>query len=136
MTGMHVRVHAGGEQYAIPIGEALEVADMGDVVAVPGAPGSVIGIRNLRGQVLPVIDLAALLGLEATAPRGRIVVAAEGPRRAGLAVESIIGVASLAAPSQSVDSDLLAGAVLVDGTLVGIVKVAAAFDAATAEGSR
>lgn len=130
MSDVHVRVHAGGEQYAFPIEGVLEVAAVGDVVPVPGATAAVLGVRNLRGQVIPVVDLATLLGLAPTGRLGRIVVAEEGQRRAGLAVESIVEVGPLAGPTETAESDLLAGATLVEGKLIGIVNVNAALDAA------
>ena len=66
---IHVRFRVGDESFALPVGQVLEVAELGSLAPVPGAPPSVLGVRNLRGQVLPVIDLAGVLGT-AHAPRG------------------------------------------------------------------
>ena len=54
----HVRLRVGSELYAIPIENVLEVAELGELSAVPGAEPVVLGVRNLHGQVLPVFDLA------------------------------------------------------------------------------
>jgi purine-binding chemotaxis protein CheW len=88
----------------------------------------VIGVRNLRGQVLPVVDLAAMLGLEADSEAERVVVAEGGERRAGFAVRSVEGVEHLPDAHEEAESEYLHGAALVDGALVGIVKVDALLD--------
>jgi purine-binding chemotaxis protein CheW len=125
---VHVRVHIGRERYAIPIANVLEVADVGDVAPVPGAPAAMLGVRNLRGQVLPVIDLAAVLGVATEGPR-RLLVAEDRDRRAGLAVDLVTDVETLPAAKEEATSPHLSGAALLDGELIGVVDVGALFDA-------
>jgi purine-binding chemotaxis protein CheW len=125
MNRVHVRVVAGGEHYALPVTAVLEIAEIGKVTPVPGAPPGVLGVRNLRGQVVPVIDLATMLGLSADAENERIVVTEDDGRRAALAVTGTDDVGELGAPTEEVDSPYLSGAVLVEGALVGIVDVSA-----------
>ena len=129
MGGIHVRVRAGGEDYALPVDGVTEVDQLGEVTPVPGSAPEVLGVRNLRGQVLPVVDLATMFGLEPGGDRERMVVAEEGDRRAALAVDSVEGVEEIPDPSEDAESDYLAGAVLVEGGLVGIVKVDALLEA-------
>jgi len=129
MSGVHVRIRTGGEHYALPVDRVTEVGELGELTPVPGSAPEVLGIRNLRGQVLPVIDLATLLGLQKGDGNERIVVAESGDRRAGLAVESVEGVDDLPDPSQEADSKYLAGVVLVDGAPVGIVELDTLLDA-------
>jgi len=133
MSAVHVRVRVAGEHYALPVDGVLEVAELGDVTPVPGAPPAVLGVRNLRGQLVTVVDLATLLGLEADGPPERIVVTEEGDRRAGLAVDSILEVEAFAQPTEAAESDYLVGAALVDGDLVGVVNLRAALDSVAAE---
>jgi purine-binding chemotaxis protein CheW len=135
VSGVHVRVRVGGEHYALPVAGVLEVAPMGEISRVPGAPRPVLGVRNLRGQVLPVVDLGAALGIEAAGSRSRsrILVTESGFRRAGLAVDSVLGVAELPEATTAADSGCLAGAVLVDGDLVGVVDVDATLRVAGGE---
>jgi len=125
MSGVHVRVRAGGEDYALSVDSVLEVSELGDVTPVPSASREVLGVRNLRGQVIPVIDLATVFGLDGEAKRERIVVAEDGERRAALAVERVVDVGTLPAPSEEAESEYLFGAALVDGALVGVVNVGA-----------
>jgi chemotaxis signal transduction protein len=122
MSGVCVRIRVAREHYALPVEQVLEVAEPGDLAPVPGSPAQIIGVRNLRGQVVPVISLATLLGLPSEEP-GRIVVAELGARRAGLAVESVLDVNQLPESSEPTDSPFLSGAALIDGTLVGLLDV-------------
>jgi chemotaxis signal transduction protein len=133
MSNLCVRVAAAGESYALPVDAVLEVAELEGITPVPGATPTVLGVRNLRGAVLPVVDLAGVLGLpRADGPR-RIVVAAEGGRIAGLAVDSVAGVESLPDASEPADSPYLSGAALTDGVLVGLVDLSSVLDAAQGE---
>jgi purine-binding chemotaxis protein CheW len=124
VSGVHVRVGIGREQYALPVGTVLEVVELGELTPVPGSPSEVVGVFNLRGQVIPVIDLAAMLDLRAEEPE-RIVVVELEESSAGLAVDAVIDVGELPEASEQVDSPYLAGAVLLDGGLVGILDAAA-----------
>jgi purine-binding chemotaxis protein CheW len=125
---MHVRVHLGSESYALPVAMVREVGRLGDVAQLPGAPASVLGLYNLHGSVIPVIDLARLLGLPRGAPAQKIVVAEHAGRLAGLAVEAITGVQEIGEASEEAQSPHLSGAALVDGALVGVIDLPSMFD--------
>lgn len=129
MSTVHIRVIAAAEDYAIPVDQVLEVSEFGDVAPVPGAPPEVTGVRNLRGQVIPVIDLATVLGLSDDADRQRIVITEESGRRGGLAVTEIVDVSELPEAAEKAESHFLEGAVLLDGALVGVLDVSAVLDA-------
>ena len=129
MSGLHVRVRAANEQYALRVEEVLEVAELGEITPVPGASASVMGVRNLRGQVVPVLNLARVLEVpESPAPQ-RIVIAEAANRKAGLAVDEVIGVEELPEPSEEVASPYVVGAALAEGSLVGVVDVPSILDA-------
>ena len=123
MSGVHVRLRLGRERYALPIEHVLEVAELGTLSAVPGAGSAVLGIRNLRGQVLPVFDLARVLAIAGDTRARRVVVAEHGGRQAGLAVDDVTDVGELASEAEETQAEYLAGAVLEDGELVGILDV-------------
>ncbi|MEA2124846.1 MAG: purine-binding chemotaxis protein CheW [Solirubrobacteraceae bacterium] len=125
MPGTYVRVGVGGEHYAVPVEHVLEVGAIGRITPVPGAERPLLGARNLRGEVLPIIDFGALIGVASEGP-GQMVVAHADGLRAGLAVEQVVGVGELPDADLPADSAQLAGAVLVDGELIGVVDVAAA----------
>jgi chemotaxis signal transduction protein len=128
MTDVHVQVRVGAEQYALPVAYVLEVGEIGDLTVAPGSSYATLGVRNLRGDLLPVFDLAAVLGLPRSAAPQRMLVAERGGTRAGFAVDEVIDVGELADADQDVDSELLSGAALIDGSLVGLIDVDRVFD--------
>jgi chemotaxis signal transduction protein len=105
------------------------VAELGEVTPLPGASAAILGVRNLRGQVVPVVDLANVLGLPGAPAPARIVIVEDAARKAGLAVDAIVGVEPLPGASEEVDSPHLAGAALCEGALVGVLDVASVLDA-------
>jgi chemotaxis signal transduction protein len=82
----------------------------------------VLGVRNLRGQVLPVVDLATIFEV-APGKAERIVIAERDGLRAGLAVDAVAGVEQLPEATEEVGSGHLVGAALADGALVGVIDV-------------
>jgi len=55
-----------GEEYAITILQVTDIIECGAVTRVPGTPSWIRGVHNLRGTVVPVIDLAIKFGLPPT----------------------------------------------------------------------
>jgi purine-binding chemotaxis protein CheW len=135
VSRLHVRVRVADEHYALAVEDVLEVAELGDVTPVPGAGAAVLGVRNLRGQVLPVVDLATVFELSPAQPE-RIVIAERGGLRAGLAVDAVDGVEDLPEASEEVESRHLAGAALADGALVGVVDVGSVLKAVEESNAR
>jgi purine-binding chemotaxis protein CheW len=128
MSDLHVRVRVVDEDYALPVADVLEVADIGEITPVPGAVDAVIGLKNLRGSVITVVDLATIMQLSAIAQRQRIVVAEDGGRQVALAVDSVVGVEPVPSSSETVESPHLVGAALIDGSLVGVIDVKSVLD--------
>lgn len=126
---VYLRLRVASEAYAIPVEDVVEVADLGQLRAVPGTRPELLGVRNIRGHILPVVDLALLLGIRRTTPPQRLLVAEVAGRRACFAVDEVTEVAEMSAPTEETDSDLLAGAALADGDLVGIIDVPKTFRA-------
>jgi len=125
----YVRFRVAGEAYAVSVSHVLEVANLGEVTPVPGARREVLGVRNLRGKILPVIDLAALLGTSRAAPPVRLLVAEADGRQAGLAIDEVTEVGELADPAGESESALLLGTMLDDGDLIGVLNMPAVIDA-------
>ena len=130
MSDVHVRVRAGGEHYALPVEGVREITRRDPITPVPGAPAAVLGVWNLRGDVVAAIDLAAMLGLAPGDCEGRIVVVEEGLLHAGLAVEEVLEVEALPTTLEPTDSPFLVGATLVDQLQVGVVDLGALLAAA------
>jgi len=66
---------AGGESYALSMECVREVERVSRVAPVPGAPEFIRGLVNLRGEILPLLDLAALFGRKGEPPAPRLIVA-------------------------------------------------------------
>jgi chemotaxis signal transduction protein len=128
VSAVYVRVRVGVELYALPVEYVLEVGEVGDLTVAPGAARATLGVRNLRGDLLPVFDLAAVLGLPSSVSPQRMIVAERQGTRAGFAVDEVIEVDELPEGGEESDSDLLSGAILLDGSLVGMIDVDRIFD--------
>lgn len=129
MSGVHVTLRVGSETYALPVENVIEVAELGHISPVPGTSPAVLGVRNLRGFVLPVYDLAAVFGIARDRPPERLVVAEESGRRAGLAIDEVTDVGPLPEVSEDSDSRFLVGSALAEDALIGVVDVASVFQA-------
>lgn len=55
-----------GEEHAVPILRVREIIEFETVTRVPGTPSWVRGVINLRGTILPVVDLSAKFGADAS----------------------------------------------------------------------
>jgi purine-binding chemotaxis protein CheW len=125
----YVRVRIGNESYALPVEHVQEVVRLGLLTPIPGAGPTVLGIFNLRGEVIAVFDLALVLGLTTSGqPQNMLIVHTTG-KRIGLAVDDVSDVAELSGATEQTDSRLLGGAALVGDELVGFIDVPALFEA-------
>jgi chemotaxis signal transduction protein len=122
-AGVYVRVEVGAEVYAIPVTHVTEVAHVGEVTAVAGTSPAVIGVRNLRGTIIPVFRLATLLGLPPAEGGTRMIIAEHNGMSAALAVDRVSDVGGLPEATEETGSELLSGAAIDDGRLVGVVDV-------------
>jgi purine-binding chemotaxis protein CheW len=65
-AGKYLTFALGKEEYGLEILKVREIIGFMDITAVPQTPGYVKGVINLRGQVIPVIDLRAKFGMQTT----------------------------------------------------------------------
>ena len=93
---LHVIFRLADTEFALPASVVVQMEDYAGASAVPGSPAFVAGVVQLRGKVVPVVDLRLRFGLEPTELSGRRVVVGEiGDRRVALLVDSAREVASL-----------------------------------------
>ena len=87
----------GNEQCGIHIMKVQEIIRVIGAVRVPKAPAYVGGVINLRGKIVPVIDLRNRMGKSVTeyTDSSRIIVVDSGSRLAGLVVDAVIDVINL-----------------------------------------
>jgi purine-binding chemotaxis protein CheW len=89
-TERFIRFSLSEDEYAIPLLKVREVIAMPDITPVPQTPSYFLGIINLRGQVITVIDLRVRLGLKAE--RGdemAVIITDLGGTGVGIVVDSI-----------------------------------------------
>ena len=93
-----VEFRLAGGLFALPVGQVREILRVREVAPVPHPPFPVIGVINLRGRVVPLLDLRARLALRATPPDAgsRVVLVESQKRRIGLLVDGVERVAQLA----------------------------------------
>ncbi len=86
-------VAAGKETYGVPLSSVREILVPPPVTDVPRAPEPVLGVITVRGQILTLVDLAALLDLERTSTScGRVLLVERGGETMGLAVDRVLQV--------------------------------------------
>ncbi|KRA05316.1 chemotaxis protein CheW [Rhizobium sp. Root564] len=79
------------QEFCVRTTTIREIRGWGPATPVPHAPADVIGVMNLRGMVIPIIDLANKLGMKSTEPneRSAIVVAEVHGVAIGLVVDRV-----------------------------------------------
>jgi len=65
-SNQYLTFFLAGDEYAIGILQVTDIIECGAVTKVPGTPAWIRGVHNLRGAVVPVIDLAVKFGLPPT----------------------------------------------------------------------
>ena len=63
-SGKYLAFHLGNEEFGIQVMRVREIMGVQDITAVPHTPHHTKGVINLRGKVIPVIDLRLKFGLE------------------------------------------------------------------------
>jgi purine-binding chemotaxis protein CheW len=124
----------GSEEYGVDIAQVQEINRMVAITHVPRAPHFMEGVINLRGQLIPIIDLRTRFGM----PRAehtkntRIVVTEVGPTRVGMVVDSVSEVLRLAtdqiepAPEMitGVDTEYIRGVGKIEDRLIILLDLA------------
>jgi purine-binding chemotaxis protein CheW len=90
---------AAGRCYALDVAQLREIVRWRPPTPLPGAPGLIEGVIDLRGTLVPVIDLAGALGVQGrgAGARSRIAVAEIDGLVVGLAVDAALEVLSVEA---------------------------------------
>ncbi len=86
-----VALTAGEQKFCVDINQVRELRRWSPVTALPHAGADVLGVINLRGSVIPIVDLAARFGLHATQrdERSVIVIVTVDAITTGLLVQSV-----------------------------------------------
>ncbi|MHA7634478.1 chemotaxis protein CheW [Corallococcus sp. M7] len=120
-----VRFKAAGQTYALESRFILEVMRAPELTLLPGAPPLLRGLTLLRGEVLPVVELAPLFGRPAAQGVGPVLVVGVARAELGLRTDEVMEVVVLtgtellpAPPSLEEEAGALVSGVSPDGTLV------------------
>ncbi len=143
--GQYVTCFVDDECFAFPMEAVQEIIRLPETISVPLGPPSLKGLANLRGTVLPVVDLSLLLGFPGLAPTDATrVVVADCASPVGLVVDRVERVINVepyrieppAEGAATIESDLLAGVIRASeegGSLIQLLDaralVAKEFDA-------
>ena len=116
------------EAYGVDIGAVREIIRLQDITKVPRTPEFVEGVINLRGKVIPVVDLRKRFGLpaEKESKENRIVVVDIGAQDIGVVVDAVTEVLRIATESveppasviTTADSEYLLGIAKLDSRLI------------------
>ncbi|MGI9953334.1 chemotaxis protein CheW [Moorellaceae bacterium AZ2] len=121
-----------GELYGLDIFDVREIIKDTPVTKIPRAPDFVEGVVNLRGKLIPVIDLKKRFGLEKgeRTKEARIIIADISEQEAGLVVDSVKEVATVdessiePAPAvTTVNAAFVEGLARTDDKLIIIIKL-------------
>lgn len=123
----------GAQEFCVDIMEVREIRGWTPATALPQAPPFVRGVINLRGAVLPIVDLGARLGLGAADPTARhvIIVAQVQNQIVGLLVDAVSDILTVTddmiQPTPDVASELVRtfvrGLLAIDGRMVSFISL-------------
>jgi purine-binding chemotaxis protein CheW len=116
------------EDMAIEVSLVESIIKYQTITKIPHAPGHVIGITNLRGNIVPVIDLKTRLGISQSERDDdtRIIVASVQESKVGMVVDAVTQVVDIeenqveATPqiNSSIDTEYIKGIVKIEESLV------------------
>ena len=127
----------GGESYAASISQIKEIIQYGELTEVPRMPDFIRGVINLRGAVVPVIDLSARFGKHATiVGRRNCIIIVEvavdsGTQNVGVMVDAVNAVLEIPANEiepaptfgANIHTEFIAGMGKIDGKFVIILSI-------------
>lgn len=128
-----ISVRVGDQQFAIDIMSVREIRGWTASTPLPHAPAHVLGMINLRGAILPVVDLGARLGLGASTPDASsvVVVAQIHGAQVGLMVDAVCDILIVTENMMQAPPDVGSGATLdfvqgimtTDGEIVSLLSL-------------
>jgi len=150
LAGKYLTFRLGREEYGLPVLKVREIIKLLDITAVPQAPPHVKGVVNLRGKVIPVVDLRlkfALPPVPYDEQTSIIVVEIQGGHakiQMGVIVETVCEVLSIAVDEieptphfgEHVRTDYMRGVAKVKGTVKILLDLDRAFSADSSDMSQ
>jgi purine-binding chemotaxis protein CheW len=141
LAGKYLTFRLGREEYGLGILTVREINGMMEITKVPMTPEFVKGVMNLRGRVIPVIDLRRKLGLdhEDDTEETCVIVIESKSSMMGIVVDAVSEVLDIAQEEiepcpqfgESVQTDYIVGMGKVEGKVVTLLGLDAVLDAGT-----
>ena len=125
--GKYLTFALDNEEYGIGIMKVKEIIGLMPVTPVPRTPEYVLGVINLRGKVIPVVDLRLRFGLESVESTDRTCVIVveiagpSGPVMVGVVVDSVSDVLNI--KEEDIEGELSFGASLDTEYILGMAKM-------------
>jgi purine-binding chemotaxis protein CheW len=123
----------GEQEFCVDIMVVREIRGWTPATPLPRAPSYLCGVINLRGAVLPIVDLAARLGFDATDPTQRhvIIVAQIGRQVVGMLVDAVSDILTVSdeivQPPPDVASEMVrnfvTGLLAIDGRMISLISL-------------
>src|SRR5271165_3929091 len=123
----------GDEQYGVDIMAVREIKGWIDITHLPNQPDYVRGVLNLRGVIVPIIDLRCRFGqgLTEATPLHIVIIVQIAAKPIGLLADRVLDIVSLDAAQiqpvprivQSTRLDFLAGLVTIDGAMIALIDL-------------
>ncbi len=133
----------GDQEFCVNIMSVREIRGWTPATPLPHSPSYVLGVINLRGVVLPIINLSIRLGMKPVEPEARhvIIVAQAGAKVVGLLVEAVSDILTVnddnIQPTPEVTSDLekqyARGILAIDKRMICLIELGALFPDAESE---
>lgn len=123
----------GNQEFCVDIMSVREIRGWAPATPLPQSPPFVRGVINLRGAVLPIVDLAARLGMSMTDPTARhvIIVARIGTQLVGLLVDAVSDILTVTRSSIQTTPDVacdvtknfVRGIIAIDGRMISLISL-------------
>lgn len=120
----------GPDDYGVPIAMVQEIIRHTPPRPIPGSPGHVPGVINLRGRIIPVVDLRARFGVIADPPAdAKIVILEMGALTVGVVVDEVREVLTVEAdrceapPEAAGQADYIDAVATLEGRLLVILDM-------------
>ncbi len=123
----------GDDQYGVDIMAVREIKGWSEITHLPRQPEYVRGVLNLRGVIVPIIDLRCRFGqgLTAATPLHIVIIVQIGPRLVGLLADRVLDIVSFEPTqvqpvprvAQASRVDFLSGLVTVDGAMLALIDL-------------
>jgi purine-binding chemotaxis protein CheW len=123
----------GDDQYGVDIMAVREIKGWSDITHLPKQPDYVRGVLNLRGAIVPIVDLRCRFGqgLTETTPLHIVIIVQIGGRQIGLIGDRVLDIVSVDASqiqpvprtAQGMTSDFLSGLVTHDNAMIALIDL-------------